>query len=120
MEYFDFEVWKEARSLVSKIYFQINDFPKEERYGLIDQLRRSAVSFPSNIAEGCGRNTPKDKLKFFFISRGSLFELETQLFIAQDLKYISKDKFEMLFKEINKCKKLLNGFIKYHKSLIKD
>ncbi len=118
MEYFDLDVWKESRLLVSKIYSIIKIFPSEERFGLTDQIRRSAVSVPSNIAEGCGRNTPNDKLRFFYISRGSLFELETQMFIALDLKYITNDEFKSLFKEINKCKKLLNGFIKYHKSLL--
>ena len=81
-------MWKKSISLVSQIYKLTQNFPKEEIYGLTNQIRRCSVSIPSNIAEGCGRQHPKDSLQFFYISRGSLFELETQLYIALDLKYI--------------------------------
>jgi four helix bundle protein len=84
--YFDLEVWKQSRSLVKQIYIITSQFPDSEKFGLINQMRRSAVSVPSNIAEGSGRNTSKYSLQFFFIARGSAYELETQLDISYDLK----------------------------------
>ena len=119
MEYYDLEVWKESRKLVKMIYDVSKSFPDEEKFGLTNQIRRCSVSVPSNIAEGCGRKTPNDKLRFYYISRGSLFELETQLFIALDLSFIHEITFKEIFTQVNTCKKLLNGFIKYHKSIIK-
>ena len=86
--YTELDVWKESRVLVKDIYSITKSFPKEETYGLINQLRRCAVSIPSNIAEGCGRRTAADTIQFLHISRGSLYELETQLYIALDLNYI--------------------------------
>ena len=83
--YTELEVWKESRILVKDIYSITKSFPKEEIYGLSNQLRRCAVSIPSNIAEGCGRRTSADTIQFLHISRGSLYELETQLYIALDL-----------------------------------
>jgi len=117
MEYVDLEVWKEARSLVGSVYLITKNFPKQELYGLTSQMQRAAVSIPSNIAEGCGRKTPLDTIRFLHISRGSLYELETQLYLAMDLKYINKEESEFLFPQVMKCKKLLNGFINYYKGL---
>ena len=74
--------------LVAAVYGQTRSFPKEEIYGLTSQMRRSAVSVPSNIAEGKGRSTDRDRSLFFCHARGSLLELETQILIAQHLKYI--------------------------------
>ena len=88
--YNDLDVWKVSRELVKSIYDVTKEFPKEEQYGLINQIRRCAVSIPSNIAEGCGRNHTKDSIQFFYISRGSIFELETQLYLAFDQKYINE------------------------------
>jgi len=116
MEYFDLDVWKQARVLVNKVYLLTNKYPKEEVYGLTSQIRRSVISIPSNIAEGLGRRTSKDTLQFLFISRGSLYELETQLYLALDLNYINKDEFEKIFDNIVQCRKLLNGFINYYKT----
>ena len=79
MKYTELEVWKEARILVNEMYLISKEFPKEELYGLTSQMRRCAISIPSNIAEGCGRHHFKDSLRFFFIARGSLYELETQI-----------------------------------------
>ncbi len=89
-------------------------FPKEELFSLTNQIRRSAVSIVSNIAEGCGRNTSKDTLQFLFIARGSLYELETQFFISNDQQYVSSSDLEKLLTIITNCKKLLNGFINHH------
>ena len=80
-------------------------------------MRRCAVSVPSNIAEGCGRNHSKDSVQFFYISRGSLFELETQLYLSFDLNYIDESILTSLLENITTCKKLLNGFINYYQTL---
>jgi four helix bundle protein len=116
MDYTKLEVWIAARELANKIYIETKAFPKEEIYGLTNQMRRCAVSIPSNIAEGCGRQTSKDTINFLHISRGSLYELETQLFIAQDQHYISANA-EEIFERIQTVKRLLNGFINYYKKL---
>jgi len=117
MEYTDLEVWKTSRELVRTVYILTKEFPKEELYGLTNQMRRSAVSIPSNIAEGCGRRTSSDTIQFLHISRGSLFELETQLYLALDQSYIKEENFKQTLNHIYSCKKLLNGFIKYYKGL---
>ncbi len=111
--YQELEVWKQAKDLVVRIYDLTKSFPREEQFGLTNQLRRAAVSIPSNIAEGCGRNHFKDSIQLFFIARGSLYEVETQLTIASDLKYISSSDLESILVLIKSCKRLLNGFINY-------
>lgn len=75
--YIELDVWKQSRLLVKQVYELTKQFPKEEQYGLSNQMRRCSVSIPSNIAERHGRNHTKDSLQFFFIARGSLYELET-------------------------------------------
>ena len=88
MNYFkELKVWQKAIDLVTEIYTKSQEFPKEELYGLTSQIRRSAVSIPSNIAKGCGRKTNKDFANFLGISLGSAFELETQLIIAKKFKF---------------------------------
>ncbi|MFA5010608.1 MAG: four helix bundle protein [Ignavibacteria bacterium] len=82
----DLEVWKKSIDLVSEIYEITKSFPKEEIYGLTNQIRRSAVSIPSNIAEGAGRNHDKEFIQFLYIAMGSSSELETQIFICKNLK----------------------------------
>ena len=116
MEYTELEVWKEARVLANSVYQISKAFPKDERFGLTSQIRRCAVSVPSNIAEGCGRRTSADTIQFLHIARGSLYELETQLYLAVDQSYLGKEEFGLLSRQILKCKKLINGFIKYYKS----
>ncbi len=111
--YRDLDVWKKARSLVKEVYLVTRSFPKDEMYGLMSQMRRYAVSIPSNIAEGYGRQFKKETVQFLHIARGSLFELETQLFIASDLSYIDEECLEKLLMQLDDCKKLLNGLIKY-------
>ncbi len=117
MEYTELEVWKKSRILVNSLYEITKRFPKDELYGLTNQMRKSAVSIPSNIAEGCGRRTSADTVQFLHISRGSLYELETQLYLALDQNYLEIDKHRDLLSQILKCKKLLNGFINYYKNL---
>ncbi len=116
MNYIELDVWKYSRELVKKVYILSDSFPKEELYALTNQVRRCSISIPSNIAEGLGRQSNKETIHFLFISRGSLFELETQLFLAFDLDYISKEQLDNILEQITTCKKLLNGFINYFKS----
>jgi four helix bundle protein len=118
MEYNKLEVWVEARKLTNLIYEFSKVFPKEEIYGLTNQMRRCSVSIPSNIAEGCGRQTAKDTINFLHISRGSLYELETQCYVALDQKYIDENNFNIVFNQMQSCKKLLNGFINYYRKLL--
>jgi len=86
--YRDLRVWQLAMEMVVGVYEQTRDFPKQEIYGLTSQMRRSAVSVPSNIAEGKGRSSDRDRAHFFCHARGSLLELETQVLIAQRLEYL--------------------------------
>lgn len=116
MDYKELDVWLQARDLVKKIYILTTSFSNEEQYGLTSQIRRSAISISSNIAEGCGRQTAKETIYFLHIARGSLFELETQVILADDVGYIKVEAVEIL-KEIERVKMLLNGFINYHKKL---
>jgi len=87
--YQDLRVWQDAMDLVENVYCETQGFPKEERYGLTSQMRRAAVSIPSNIAEGKGRSTDRDRSLFFCHARGSLLELETQILIAERLKFLA-------------------------------
>ncbi|MEO5948700.1 MAG: four helix bundle protein [Chitinophagaceae bacterium] len=111
--YKDLEVWIKARQLTKEVYLLTKDFPKDELYGLISQMRRCAVSVPSNIAEGYGRQYKKETIQFFHISRGSLYELETQLYIATDLMYLEESKFKEVLLRLEECRKLLSGLINY-------
>jgi four helix bundle protein len=114
--YTDLDAWKLGRELVTDVYTITSMFPKEEIFGLTSQMRRSAVSIPSNIAEGIGRNHAKDTLQFLHIARGSSYELETQLYLSFDIKYLESQKLEQLQIKIVSCKKLLNGLINYYQS----
>jgi len=116
-DYTSLNVWKEGKNLVVCIYKITEMFPDKEMYGLTSQIRRCAVSIPSNIAEGCGRQHVKDSIQFFYISRGSLYELETQIHISKDLEYIGLDEYKNIINHLTTCKKLLNGFINYFKTL---
>lgn len=116
MEYTNLDVWIESRKLTNIVYNSTKNYPKEEIFGLTNQIRRCAVSVPSNIAEGCGRNTSKETIHFLFIARGSIYELETQLYLSLDQNYIEKEEFENILSQIMLCKKLLNGFINYYKN----
>ena len=104
------EAWQQALKLVKTIYSATSTFPKSELYGLTSQMRRAAVSIPSNIAEGSARNTTPEFLRFLYIARGSLAELETQLLIARDLGYL-KDA-EAPKNELYQVTALLDGLIK--------
>jgi four helix bundle protein len=117
MKYTELDIWKETRKLVNDVYVLTKKFPKEEIYGITSQIRRCSVSIPSNIAEGIGRRTSKDTIQFLHISRGSLYELETQLYLSSDQNYISKDELSIVLNQIERCLKLLNGFINYYNKI---
>ena len=108
----DLKVWQKGHQLVLEIYQTTKSFPSEETFGLVIQLRRAAVSFVSNIAEGFSRSSFKEKRQFYSIALGSLTEMQSQILIAKDLGYITQSKltqFEIYFLELNK---MTNGLIK--------
>jgi four helix bundle protein len=111
--YLDLKVWQRAMDLVYLTYGLTQAFPKHELYGLTNQMRRAAVSVPSNIAEGKGRSTDKDMSLFLCHARGSLFELNTQLLIAQHLDYMRPEEAEAARKLVAEVGRLLNGLISY-------
>ena len=109
----DLDIWKNGLELVTDIYEFTKDFPKEEIYGLTSQMRRAAISYPSNIAEGAARNSKADYVRFIYISLGSLSELETQVIISKKLGYVSDN--EKILNEIEKLRKMTLNFINYLK-----
>ena len=106
----DLEIWKRSRVFCSTIYQVTSNFPESEKFGLTNQLRRAAVSIPSNIAEGSSRKSNKDFARFLQITLGSAFEIETQLLIAFDLKFISDEDLESLLNELNSIIKMTSKF----------
>lgn len=109
-------VWEKSHLFSLRIYAITGKFPPLEQYGLTNQMRRAAVSVTSNIAEGYGRMTPKDKAHFYTMSCGSVRELQSQLSLAKDLKYISPDLFDTLDLNAEEILRLLNGLLKSTKS----
>ena len=110
-DYKDLIVWQKGIELVKSIYEIVNCFPKEDIYALSSQMRRSAISIPSNIAEGYKRNSDKDFIHFLTIANGSLAELETQLIIAIELKMISIEQAKPAIDLCREVGKMLNSFI---------
>ena len=111
-KYRDLLVWQRAMELVKEIYRVTKSFPKEEVYGLTAQIRRAAIAVPSNIAEGKGRYSTADVNHFLVQARGSLYELETQVLIATDLKYLSEAESKKLLDSSDEVARLLNGLIR--------
>lgn len=109
----DLDAWKNAIALVTDIYKITKDFPSDEKYGLTSQIRRSAVSIPSNIAEGAGRNHDKEFIQFLYIALGSLSELETQMIISLNLNFIDKAMFDELNLKVVTIRGQISGLIKY-------
>lgn len=103
--------WQKAKALAKKVYVASSDFPKDETYGLTIQMRRAAVSIPSNIAEGKGRGTKKDFCHFLMQARGSLYELETQIELALDLNYLIPARAADVLKDCDEVGRILNGLI---------
>ncbi len=114
----DLLVWQEGHKLVLMVYSETKGFPKDELFGLISQMRRSAVSITSNIAEGFSRQSYKEKVQFFSISLGSLTELQNQMLIARDISYLEKKKFSQLAEQSVILQKMMNSFIKKTKSFV--
>jgi four helix bundle protein len=106
------KVWEYAFSLVTEVYLETKSFPKEEVFSLTTQIRRCAVSIPSNIAEGCGRGTNKQLSHFLDISQGSACELETQLLLAARLNYLSESKCKILIDKVQEVQRMIRGFKK--------
>ena len=113
----DLTTWQESHKVVLNIYELTRKFPKEELFCLTSQIRRSAISVTSNIAEGFGRNTFKDKVHFFYQARGSMTELRNQLIIAKDIRYISTLEYSKIEEMIDRSQRLLHGLITKTNSL---
>ena len=108
-EYKKLDVYKESKGLVALVYGLLKQFPKVETYALCDQLRRSVISVPSNIAEGSGRTSAKDQAHFFEMAFGSLMEVSCQMDIAFDLGYINQNELTQLEEQVSKIAALLSG-----------
>ena len=111
-KYEDLIVWRKARDLVLQVYRVTKQFPKEERFGLVQQLRRSAASVATNIAEGFGRYHTKEFINFLYISRGSLYETEYSLSLSYDLKFISLQGYSGMKNLSLEVGRMLNGLIR--------
>jgi four helix bundle protein len=105
------QVWQKAMTLTTNIYFSTNNFPKEEIFGLTAQIRRSAISIPSNIAEGFGRESNKEYLRFLNVSIASLFELQTQLEIGKNIEYLTEPEFNKIYQDSRELERMLVSFI---------
>ena len=105
----ELQIWKRSLTLVDNVYEQTNGMPKDERFGLTSQIRRSAVSIPSNIAEGCSRGTEKEFSRYLEISLGSSFELETQLLIACRRGMLEEKMVDPIFDELNQIQRMINS-----------
>ncbi len=107
----ELQIWQRSHNLTLVVYRLTKEFPNSELYGLVSQMRRSASSIPTNIAEGCGRSTDKDFARFLDNAMGSASELEYQLILACDLEYIPKDTYDKTNSELTEIKRMLNAFI---------
>ena len=106
------KVWQKAMKLVIHVYKATKNFPKHEQYGLISQMRRSVISIPSNIAEGQGRNSDKEIVRFLDIARGSIYELDTQIEISRQLNYMNPKDFNTIFNLLDETSRMLTGLRK--------
>lgn len=106
----ELQIWKRSRSFCSRIYEITTTFPDSEKFGLTNQLRRASVSIPSNIAEGPSRNSNKDFARFLQIAIGSAYEIETQLLISSDLKFILDLELESILSELDEIIKMISKF----------
>ena len=117
-DYKELKVWQKSMDLTAEIYRLVKFLPREETYALSDQLRRASVSIPSNIAEGHGRDSDKEFVKFLCIAKGSLFEVETQLLLSNRLNMINENDTVNAFQLITEIGKMINSLIKYRQCLI--
>ena len=105
-KYQELKLWQKGIDLVVNVYKAVAEFPKEEKYGLTSQMKRSAVSIPSNVAEGAGRNHDKEFVQFLSVANGSSFELETQVIVANKLQMLSKELSDDLCRQLNEIQKM--------------
>ena len=112
MNHKNLDVWNKSIALVKEVYSKTKEFPVDEKFGIVNQIQRAAVSVPSNIAEGCARCSDKELLRFLDISHGSLAELETQLIISEQLGYIEASD---LLKQIESIGQMLSGLKRHIK-----
>ncbi|MEI8249413.1 MAG: four helix bundle protein [Candidatus Taylorbacteria bacterium] len=117
-EFTDLTAWQEAHKLVLGIYRLTKKFPQSEQYALTSQMQRSAISITSNIAEGFGRQSYREKIQFYYISHGSLTELKNQILIARDLHYLIEKEFDIINEQLIISHKLLQGLIKKSKTFL--
>jgi four helix bundle protein len=118
MNHKDLDVWKEGVIFVKQVYIVTVTFPDTEKFGLISQIRRAAVSVPANIAEGAARQSDKELIQFLYISLGSVAELETLLILSSDLSYLDQIKYSELNESLQKIRSMLLGLIRYLKKKI--
>lgn len=111
----DINAWKLAKQLAVSIYTETENFPKSEIFGLTSQMRRSAISVSSNIAEGFGRFSDKDQEHFYIMASGSLYEIKSQIIIAGELHMIKNEEFLKIIEQIDETHRTLNGLIRAHK-----
>ena len=110
--YRDLEVWQKSMTLVKEVYQATDQFPGEEKFGLVNQIRRAAVSIPSNLAEGQARSTTGQFQHFINIAIGSIAELETQILLSSELGYLKADRYQHLLERLNTIGKMLRGLDK--------
>lgn len=106
------KVWEKSHQIALAIYRATKEFPKEELYGLTSQIRRASMSIPTNIAEGCGRNTDADFARFLQMAMGSASETEYQLILAHDLEFLSNESYEKLQNDVEEVKRMLASLLK--------
>ena len=106
------DVWKKAMNLAASIYYQAEGFPAKEQFGLTSQIRRSAVSVPSNIAEGLAKGSPRDKIRFLLMAQGSLSELDTQVELSGMVGYFDESAVDDILESIEEIQRLLSGLIR--------
>jgi len=109
--YKDLLIWQKAMNFVTEIYYSTKPFPRDEQWGLVSQIRRCAVSIPSNIAEGYGRKSTKDYIRFLRITMGSIYEIQTQLEISKNLEYLHNKTFENLYELSREIERMLSSLI---------
>jgi four helix bundle protein len=108
----ELKIWQKSRNLAKEVYTLTKNYPEEERFGLLSQIRRAAVSIPSNIAEGSGRNSIRDFRRFLNIALSSAFELETQIILSFDLNYVAEKDYMEFSEKIQEIQKMIYGFRK--------
>ena len=112
VDYKNYKVWQKSHELVIDIYQITSTFPKSEQFNLVSQINRASLSVPTNIVEGCGRETQKELIRFLYISSGSAHELEYLILVSSELKFISTKDSKALLKKIDEIKKMLFSLIK--------